>query len=50
MILFISRLSLMVAFIMATHFAHAQDLGCPSAVSLNGGTIEVAADASGDDT
>ena len=50
MIPFISRLSLMLAFSTATHLAHAQDLGCPNAVSLNGGTIEVEADASGDDT
>ena len=46
----ISRLCFVFAFITGTHLAHAQDLGCPTAVALNGGTIEVAADASGDDT
>ena len=34
----------------STHLTQAQDLGCSSAVSLDGGTIEVEADASGDDT
>lgn len=47
---FISSLILLFAFSTATHLTHAQDLGCPTAVSLNGGTIEVEADASGDDT
>lgn len=47
---FISSLILLFAFSTATPLTHAQDLGCPSAVSLNGGTIEVEADASGDDT
>ncbi len=28
----------------------AQDLGCPDSVTLNGGTIEISADSSGDDT
>ena len=40
-----------VAFLLSSiAVAQAQDLGCSSHVSLNGGTIEVEADASGDDT
>ena len=40
-----------VAFVLSNMaVAQAQDLGCSSHVSLNGGTIEVEADASGDDT
>ena len=40
-----------VAFLLSNMaIAQAQDLGCSSHVSLNGGTIEVEADASGDDT
>ena len=40
-----------VAFVLSNMaIAQAQDLGCSSHVSLNGGTIEVEADASGDDT
>ena len=34
----------------ATGHAHAQDLDCPGEVSLNGGSIEVEASDSGDDT
>ena len=39
-----------VIALASTHLSQAQDLGCSSAVSLDGGTIEVEADASGDDT
>lgn len=35
-----------VIALASTHFSQAQDLGCSSAVSLDGGTIEVEADAS----
>ncbi|MDG2135876.1 MAG: hypothetical protein P8J81_06345, partial [Luminiphilus sp.] len=39
-----------VIALASMHLTQAQDLGCSSAVSLDGGTIEVEADASGDDT
>ena len=47
------RLTLLLACISAIAVplvATGQELSCSSAVTLNGGTIEVAADASGDDT
>ena len=47
------RLTLLLACISAIAFplvATAQEISCSSAVTLDGGTIEVAADASGDDT
>jgi len=39
-----------ISVIAVPLFATGQELSCSSAVTLNGGTIEVAADASGDDT
>ncbi len=41
---------LLLSTLVFTPFTQAQDLGCGSAVSLNGGTIEVSAASSGDDT
>lgn len=43
-------LIIVVTMITGVQPALAQDLGCSSEVSLNGGTIEVEADGSGDDT
>ena len=45
-----NRTLLIMFFACATGHAHAQDLDCPSEVSLNGGSIEVEASDSGDDT
>jgi len=50
MVNFAFRYILALLFLTSASFIQAQDLGCSSAVSLNGGTIEVEADASGDDT
>ena len=50
MLSFALRPILALIFLTGASFIQAQDLGCSSAVSLNGGTIEVEADASGDDT
>ncbi|MDA0630740.1 MAG: hypothetical protein O2981_05105 [Proteobacteria bacterium] len=50
MVNFATRYILALLFLTSASFVQAQDLGCSSAVSLNGGTIEVEADASGDDT
>lgn len=47
---FALRLIVALAIITGFQSALAQDLGCSSSVSLNGGTIEVEADAAGDDT
>ena len=46
----LQRLIFMALLLSSISLAQAQDLGCSSYVSLNGGTIEVEADASGDDT
>jgi len=50
MVNFAFRYILALLFLTSASFIQAQDLGCSSAVSLNGGTIVVEADASGDDT
>ena len=47
---FALRLLVVLAMVTGVQSALAQDLGCSSSVSLNGGTIEVEADAAGDDT
>ena len=47
---FMGRLFSVMLLLGNIAVAQAQDLGCSSHVSLNGGTIEVEADASGDDT
>ncbi|MDG2461110.1 MAG: hypothetical protein P8M73_09550 [Luminiphilus sp.] len=47
---FLFRLTLSLLLLAGAHLSQAQDLDCSSSVSLNGGTIEVEADASGDDT
>ena len=50
MLNFLLRHALALTVLTGASFTQAQDLGCSTAVSLDGGTIEVEADASGDDT